>query len=360
MNLIGEHTDYNGGLVVPAAVDQYMYLSAAINGSNTIRVNAIDLQETVSISLSDLKKTGHLWADFLVGILIALQQRGFHIAGFDCALTSDVPIGAGMSSSSALECAFLVGMRELFDLPLSRWQLIEISQYSNHNFLGIMGGILDQFASLYGEADKIMMLDCTTRQHTEVVVPASEYCWLLVNTNVQHNHLNSGYNTRVAECQAALSEVQKVYPTADSLSDIVEIGQLDSVVFTSDLLRNRATYVVEENTRVRHFTEALSSGAFEQCGSLLYESHSGLSHKYDVSCQELDFLVEILRDSHFVLGSRMMGGGFGGCTINLIEQGSVEQIRKLVVPAYEAQFGRSPSFYDVRIGAGAGPVVVSN
>jgi len=358
VNLIGEHTDYNQGLVVPGAIDRYMYFAAKPRAGQVIRATAVDTGETISIDLTDLKKTSLLWGDFLVGILLQLEKRGFQLSGFDCMLTSEVPIGAGMSSSAALECAFLVGLRELFGLQLSRWDLIDISQASNHEFLGVKGGILDQFASLYGKKDEIMVLDCDSRDYRYWSIPSSNYTWLLINTCVKHNHVTSGYNDRVRECQQALADIQKVYPATPHLSAIAKLEDIADVQFSSETAQKRANYIIAENQRVRDFTERLSQGDFVACGELLYASHQGLSELYEVSCPELDFMVNSIREVEGVLGSRMMGGGFGGCTINLVHKDSVDTIKTVIDADYKATFGMEAEYYPVAISDGAGRVEV--
>ena len=353
INLIGEHTDYNNGLVLPGAINKYMYFAASPNGTNEINATAIDLNESIVLDLSNLIKTNRLWADYLTGILLEFKKRNIQLSGFDCALTSQVPIGAGISSSSALECAFLVGIKELHGLDIDNWELIKMSQSSNHNFLGIKGGILDQFSSLFGKRDKIMLLDCDSLDYQYVTIPTNKYTWLLINTNVQHNHLNSGYNDRVKECGTALKDVQKTYPDVQHLSSIKDLYDLSLIHFSNPIIEKRARYIVEENARVKSFITAIEKSQFEKCGELLYASHKGLQENYEVSCKELDFLVDHLKDNSSVLGSRMMGGGFGGCTINLVEESTVLEITDLVSTSYFEAFGIEPAFYVVEISEGA-------
>ena len=353
INLIGEHTDYNNGLVLPGAIDKYMYFACVPNDSTQINATAIDLNESITLELNDLKKTTYLWANFLSGILLEFQKLEINALGFDCAFTSDIPIGAGLSSSSALECAFLFGIKELYQVELTNWDLINMSKSSNHNFLGIKGGIMDQFASLFGLTEKIMLLDCDSLEHKYIDLPSNQFSWLLVNSCVKHNHLESGYNNRVKECALALKEIKIVFPNVKHLSSITESDQLSQVDFSSPILKNRAKFVIEENARVRTFIKNLILAQFDQCGILLNASHEGLSKEYEVSCPEMDFLVESLVDNKAVLGSRMMGGGFGGCTINLIEAEAINDIKTIVFESYKNKFDVEPKFYNVNISKGA-------
>jgi len=353
INIIGEHTDYNNGLVLPAAINKYMYLVCVPNDQRKILVHALDMKETISLDVDNLKKTDYEWANFLTGILLEFKKKGVELHGFDCALTSEVPIGAGMSSSSALECAFLIALNALYKTKLDNWELINMSKSSNHSFLGIKGGIMDQFASLFGKKEKLMLLDCDTYDHEYVTIPDSPYSWLLINSCVKHNHLSSGYNDRVEECAQALADIRKQLPQKKHLSEITDAKELSSISFMSPRIARRAEFVVEENARVRAMITALSKGDFQVCGELLYDSHEGLSSKYQVSCEELDYLVECLLENNNVLGSRMMGGGFGGCTINLIKTAAITDIKLIVASNYKEAFGIDPEFYEVKISEGA-------
>lgn len=351
INLIGEHTDYNGGLVFPAAVDKYMYFACRKNGTKTIKATALDLNEQHTIDLTDLKITGTLWADYISGILLQFQERGYDIDGFDVSLTSEVPIGSGMSSSAALEMGILLAIAKLHNIELSKWDAIQMSQNSNHEFLGIKGGILDQFSSSFGQRDRAMLMDCADRSFEYVDIDLKEYELLLINSCVTHNHLLSGYNDRVLECKQALQEIQKIYPHVASLSDDYAIKD---VAFSSEVLYKRASFIAEENQRVREFKSALNEHDLVTCGELLNGSHDGLSSKYEVSCDELDFLAANLKSEPGVLGCRMMGGGFGGCTINLIKSSIRDDLIKDIEKKYIDTFDIKPEFYPVKMSDGAG------
>jgi len=353
INLIGEHTDYNKGLVLPASINRYMYFGIRAHKLKTIKITAIDKGETVVVETDNLEKSKYEWANFLIGIILEFRKRNVELAGFECAFTSEIPRGAGMSSSSALESAFLIGLNHLYNTQIENWDLIKMSQSSNHNFLGIKGGILDQFSSLFGKKDHLIFLNCHTLDYKYVHQPDSPYSWLLINTGVKHNHLYSGYNDRVMECHKALKDIRVVFPNTQHLSSIKTTDEINQLNFSSPVIEKRARYVIEENVRVTYFMQALENGLFQECGDLLYASHQGLSQDFEVSCNELDFLVECLRSDPDVLGSRMMGGGFGGCTINLIRRTALPAIKRKVSQLYKKSFRIDPEFYAVEISAGA-------
>ena len=345
INLIGEHTDYNNGFVFPAAIDRYVYLAFAANMlSADSRVIAKDLGDSTTISLSALEKTDLPWKNFLLGILRQFKEHSHTLKDFNCLIQSTVPIGAGMSSSSALECGFAKGIAQLNKIELSNWEIVEMSRKSNHEFLGIKGGIMDQFSSLFGKNGFGMILDCQDRSHTYVPINLEDHQWVLINSNVKHEHLTSGYSDRVKECREAESSLD--ISTLRSLT----IEQLESNKSKlSEVLYMRAKFVVEENARVQTFAEALKSQNIERLGVLLYESHNGLQNEYEVSCDELDFLVELSRNEDAVLGARMMGGGFGGCTINLIKKKFVEETIEKIEEAYFVKYAIRPEHYLVEI-----------
>ncbi len=353
INLIGEHTDYNQGLVLPAAINKFCYFGLKPNNKNEINFSALDLNDRLTINILDLQKSDKPWANFLIGILLEFKHKGISIKGFDCALTSQVPIGAGMSSSSAMECSMLTALNKFFTANYNNWDLIEISQRSNHNFLGIKGGILDQFSSLFGQEGKCMFMDCSDRSYEYFTIPESDFSWLLINSNVKHDHLTSGYNVRVQECKQALSAIKEKHPTIRHLSQFRTTEKLSGIIFPNKNSKLRAEFIVEENSRVRSFTSALASNDMQRCGELLYASHQGLSQKYEVSCPELDLLVELTKEFPDVLGARMMGGGFGGCTINLLHEESIIDFKNFVSSHYKNAFNIDPEFYAVHFDDGA-------
>ncbi len=345
INLIGEHTDYNKGYVFPAAINKYVYLAFSANVlSNDTRIVAKDIGESASFDLSRISKSDKSWKNFLAGILRQFQEGSHALKNFNCLIQSTIPIGAGMSSSSALECGFAKGIAYLNNIDISNWELVNMSHRSNHEFLGIKGGIMDQFASLFGKVDKGMLLDCIDRSYEYVSIELENYQWVLINTNVKHENLTSGYGDRVQECNEVTSLLG-----FDSLRTLT-INHLEkNRIKLSELAFKRAQFVLKENERVKLFAEALRNKEYEEIGSLLYASHDGLKNKYEVSCKELDLLVDLAKEHENILGARMMGGGFGGCTLNLIKKENIITTIDSVEEKYFASSGIKPESYIVKI-----------
>ncbi len=349
INLIGEHTDYNDGFVFPAAVDRHMVFALGKNQSNACRIKAIDLEQEVLISLNHLTKHKYSWANYFVGILRELNKLGNSVSGFNCLFSSNIPMGGGMSSSSALECGFIKGLSELFNFDLGNLEMIEISKASNHGFLGLQGGIMDQFACIYGKSEHAILLDCRDLSYSYHPVELPQHQWVLINSGVEHDLITTAYNDRVASCQAVVSQLAKSNSEIKSLRDV-----------TADLLARhkndlssenykRAHFVINENARVHKFANALKENRIEQLGNLLYASHEGLQNEYEVSCPELDVLIHITRSIPEVVGARMMGGGFGGCTINLIKKINSTEIVERIMNQYEEQTGIHPESFIVNL-----------
>ena len=352
INLIGEHTDYNMGYVMPAAIDKSMYFAMKPNGTNNVTLYAADLDEEITFAFTDLSKTDRLWVNYFKGVLSGFASRGMHGVGFDLVMASDIPIGSGLSSSAALECGFIKGLDAMLDMGLSDWDIVHIGNISENKYLGIGSGILDQFGSTFGKEDKAMLLHCGDLNYEYLDINLRDYCLVLINTNVKHEHLTSGYNDRPEECRGALRKLQNVYPEVTTLSEAV-LSMVDKEVV--DLTINekaRVTYILEENQRVLDFKKALSKGDLKQCGKLLYASHEGLQHLYEVSCMELDLLVELSRGYDEVLGARMMGGGFGGCTLSIVKKAAAATIVEEITAAYTAQTSIEADVYWVNISNG--------
>ncbi|HSI78699.1 MAG TPA: galactokinase [Lunatimonas sp.] len=348
INLIGEHTDYNEGFVLPAAIDKAIYLGFAKNGLDRCRVYSIDYQEDASFSLNDIQPGGG-WITFIKGITATLIQDGHSVRGFDCIFGGDIPIGAGLSSSAALENGVGFGLNALFALGIDRLDLVKLSQKAEHEFAGVKCGIMDMFASMMGKQDRAIRLDCRSLDYDYFPLYLGDCQFLLCDTQVSHSLADSAYNTRREECQSGVNILRQHYPAIESLRD-VGLGQLEEI---KDLLPGkvyqRCAYVIQENQRLTSSCEALENGDLETFGKLLYGSHEGLSHSYEVSCAELDYLVEQTRSMDYVLGARMMGGGFGGCTLNLIKKQEKETFIAEISASYLREFGRSPKFYEVQI-----------
>ncbi|MCL4139040.1 UNVERIFIED_CONTAM: hypothetical protein GTU68_023332, partial [Idotea baltica] len=287
INLIGEHTDYNNGFVFPAAIDKYVYLAFAANKlSDGTRIFAKDLIKSVSIELDQLEKSVEAWENFLIGILLQFQEKGYSLKNFNCLIQSTIPIGAGMSSSSALECGFAKGIAQLHNIELNNWEILEMSHQSNHQFLGIKGGIMDQFSLLFGKKDQAMILDCKDRSYEHVPIDMEDHQWVLINTQVKHENLTSGYGDRVAECKEAAKLLG-----VESLREAKLLDLENKKESLSEIVCNRARFVISENERVHTFAQAMKEGDYTTLGNLLYDSHDGLQKLYEVSCEELDLLV---------------------------------------------------------------------
>ena len=358
INLIGEHTDYNGGLVLPAAIDKYMYFLFSTNDSNKGNVYAMDLDESINIDLENLRKTNSTWANYFIGLLVEFKLERLAIKGFDCVFSSEIPIGAGMSSSAALECGFALGMDYINRAGLGNWEIINLSHRSNHKFMNIYGGIMDQFASLFGRAQKCMLLDCDDRTFEYKDLILNDHAVVLINTKVQHEHSSSGYNTRSDECKKIEALIQEQHPQLKKISD-VPLNELNEISKGwPEHLICRAQYIVDENIRVLEFCKALKGGNIQRMGTLLYQSHDGLQHQFDVSCPELDLLVDMAKAREEVVGARMMGGGFGGCTINIMKSDKAEEITQDLMNKYHENTGIEAESYFVNISEGAKVVLL--
>ncbi|MBK8965724.1 MAG: galactokinase [Lewinellaceae bacterium] len=357
INIIGEHTDYNDGFVLPAAIDKKTVASLHRNGHpSACRITAGNLNETLNFGLNQVKPLAGGWQNYVLGVVHELQKLGAQMQGFDGSFKGDVPIGGGMSSSASLECALAFGLNELFDLGLSKTQLIKAAQLAEHNFVGIKCGIMDQFASMMGQKNRVILLDCRSLEYRYFPLELGDYQLLLLNTNVSHSLASSEYNRRRAECEEGVAVIQKKYPEVAYLRDVSLSMLSDFQNSMPETIYARCRHVVSENQRVLEATQALTAGDIRKLGSLLYQSHHSLQHDYAVSCPELDFLVDQTTGLDFVAGSRMMGGGFGGCTINILEKKYCGQFVDNVAPKYRQRFGYDLTPYFVSIEDGAGVV----
>ena len=344
INLIGEHIDYNGGLVFPAAIDKAIYLAIGTSDSGTSTIVSLDLSESVNIDHSDLalKASGH-WANYFIGVLRQIEERGIRVPNFNLVFGGDIPIGAGLSSSAALENGFAFGLNELFGLDLAKLEMVKISQAAEHAAVGVECGIMDQFANMFGVENQAILLNCETLEYEPVSVNLGAYELLLINTNLKHQLSDSPYNERKRQCEKGLSVLRESFPEMRSLAT-ADLQQLESVKDKlSQTEFNRCRYVIGEQQRVLSARSALDSGDIFLFGSLLFQSHFGLRDLYEVSCPELDFLVEMAGHEPSVLGARMMGGGFGGCTINLIHQDHMKSFIADVTGKFVSQFGQAPT-----------------
>ncbi len=353
INLIGEHTDYNMGLVFPATIDKYIITALAKSNESISIVYSIDLDESLKIDFNNLEKQeAGSWKNYVIGVISGLMDKDANIENFNLVFGGDIPIGAGLSSSAALENGIVYGLNELFGLGLSKNEMMDISILAEHDFAGVNCGVMDQFSNLHGKSGHAILLDCSDLSFQHIPVQLDDYQLLLINTNVKHQLSDSPYNQRKLSCKTGLQVLQNEFPELGSLSN-AGLGQLYSVKEKlSPEVYNRCLYVIEENGRVKFSKSALEKKDWLSFGDLLFASHEGLSKLYEVSCPELDFLVDLAKEEKSVIGSRMMGGGFGGCTINLIEKGKVDDFIRKAGKAYQHKFGKSISAYPVNISDG--------
>ena len=353
INLIGEHTDYNGGFVFPGAVTQGIIAEIKPNGTRKVRAYSIDLKDYVEFSLDDEKGPSATHFRFIFGVCREMMKLGVPVEGFNTAFAGDVPLGAGMSSSAALESTYAFALNDLFaDNKIDKFTLAKVGQATEHNYIGCNCGIMDQFASVFGKAGSLMRLDCRSLEFKYFPFDPKGYKLVLLNSQVKHELASSAYNDRRKSCENVVAAMKKHWPNVDSLRDAT-YDMLDEVrpeVSEEDALR--AKYVIGEKYRVLEVCVALEEGDYEEVGKKMYETHYGLSKEYEVSCPELDFLNDIAH-SCGVTGSRIMGGGFGGCTINLVSDDLYANFIETAKKAYKEKFGKEPIVIDVVIGDGS-------
>ena len=356
INIIGEHTDYNNGFVLPAAIDKAVYVAISKREDSRVHLYAADLKESIDLGLDEIRPVSQNWANYILGVVAQMQKRSLPVGGFNMAMTGDVPIGSGLSSSAAVECATAIALNSIFGLKLNNMELALLAQKAEHEFAGVLCGIMDQFASVFGKKDHVIRLDCRSMEYEYVPLRLDGYKIVLLNTNVSHSLASSEYNTRRGQCEAGVQMVQQRYPEVKSLRDVT-LQMLDEQVRPNDpLIYKRCAYVVRENQRLLEGCEDLIQGRIDALGQKMFETHEGLSKDYEVSCPELDFLVENVRMHPGVIGARMMGGGFGGCTINIVQNDLVDTILPELAAAYEQAMGRKLSNYIVQTANGSGPL----
>ena len=352
INLIGEHTDYNGGFVFPGAVDKGIMAEIKLNGMDKVRVFALDMDEYVEFGLREEDIPAQSWARYVFGVCREIIKRGGTISGFDSVFAGDVPLGAGMSSSAALESTFAFALDNLFGLGIDKFELARIGQSTEHNYCGVNCGIMDQFASIFGKAGNLMRLDCKTMEYRYYPFHPQGYKLVLLDSVVKHELASSAYNRRRESCETVAKAIRKNHPEVEFLRDarMEWLEEVRDVVSAEDYMR--AEYVIEEVRRVLDVCDALEKDDYETVGQKMYETHYGMSKLYEVSCEELDFLNDVAKECG-VTGSRVMGGGFGGCTINLVKDGLYDQFIAKATASFAEKFGHAPKVYDVVISDGA-------
>ena len=353
INLIGEHTDYNDGFVFPGAVQQGMIAELKANGTRNVRAYSIDLKDYVEFSLDDEKGPKASWARYIYGVCREMMALGVPVEGFNTAFAGDVPLGAGMSSSAALESVYAFALNDMFgDNKIDKMTLAKVGQATEHKYLGANCGIMDQFASIHGKAGNLMRLDCRSGEFEYFPFNPQGYKLVLVNSCVKHELVGSPYNERRLSCERVAAAINKLHPEVKSLRD-ADWGMLYEVKETvSEEDAKRAKYVIGEKERVLKVCDALEKGDYETVGEMMYATHEGLSKDYEVSCVELDYLNDLAKEAG-VTGSRIMGGGFGGCTINLVSEELYDSFVNDVKTKFREKFGKDPIIIDVVIGDGS-------
>ncbi|MFD2573193.1 galactokinase [Spirosoma soli] len=348
VNLIGEHTDYNEGFVLPAAIDKAIFLAVSPRQDNELHFIAHDLDKTYQGSLSTLTPT-HTWADYLLGTVAQFQLAGHQLSGFNCVFGGTIPMGAGLSSSAALENGVGFALNEMFGLGVDRLSMLKMSQRAENDFVGAKVGIMDMFASMMGKANHVIKLDCRSLEYTYAPFEMEGINIVLCDSRVKHSLVTSEYNTRRAECEVGVQALKPYYPEIKSLRDVT-MTMLDKHLRDKQpLIYRRCAYVVQENQRLLDGVIKLEAGDIAGFGQLMYGSHEGLSHWYEVSCPELDTLVDIARGQAGVLGARMMGGGFGGCTINLVQEDTLTEFQNEITEQYKLRTGKDTYIHVCKI-----------
>ncbi|GMQ30216.1 galactokinase [Algoriphagus confluentis] len=353
INLIGEHTDYQEGFVFPAAVKQGIWVAIQKNESPICRLVSADFGQEFSFDLNSLApKKGH-WANYIMGMCALMRQSGYEVKGFDMVLAGNIPVGSGLSSSAALSVSVGTAISAIFDFGIPKKNLALYAQKSEHLYAGVNCGIMDPYASAFGVEGKALLLDCRSKTHREIPVGLGDYSLILVNSKVKHSLADSAYNERREACEESVRLLKTDFPEINTLRDL-SLSELEMVrAILPDALFPKAKHVITECQRVLQSAKALQKGNLAYFGSLLNASHSSLSQDFEVSCPELDFLSHTAQAKPEVLGVRMMGGGFGGCTLNLVETKSIEKFIAQIQIAYEKQFFKSPEFIPVEISEGA-------
>lgn len=353
INIIGEHTDYNGGLVMPAAIDKAIYIAISKRDDAEVHLFSESYQEKFIGNINEIAKADKAWANYILGVAHGLLNKGFSLSGFNLYICGDVPLGAGLSSSAAVECATAYALAQLNEISISSMDLALVAQKAEHDFAGVKCGIMDQFASVFGKKDYAMMLDCQTLAHEYIPLKLDGYKLVLLNTNVKHSLSDSAYNQRRAQCEQGVAWIKPYHPAVNYLRDVTQ-EMLDEHVLPKDAnVHLKCSFVVQEIARVEKAAVALKAGDLEELGQLMFETHEGLSKDYEVSCKELDFLVEQVKNTPSVLGARMMGGGFGGCTINIVKEEAIDELIQKVSKAYLNEFNLALSAYVVATGNGS-------
>ena len=348
INLIGEHTDYNGGFVFPGAIDKVIMAEIRPNGTEKVNVFSIDINDSASFGLNEADAPKASWARYIFGVCREILKRGGKVEGFDAVFAGNVPLGAGLSSSAALESCFAFALNDLFNgNSIDKFELARIGQSTEHNYCGVNCGIMDQFASVFGKKDHLMRLDCRSMEFEYFPFKPEGYTLVLVDSVVKHELADSPYNKRRNSCERVAARLG-VETLRDATMEMLDAAKSD--ITAEDYFR--AKFVIEEKQRVLDVCDALVAGDYDTVGRCMYATHAGLSKDYEVSCEELDFLNDIAKECG-VTGSRIMGGGFGGCTINLVKNELLEGFLEKAKKEFNERYGHEPKIYEVVISDGA-------
>jgi galactokinase len=353
VNIIGEHTDYNDGFVLPAAIDKAVYVAVSKRKDDTIKLFASNFNEAFETAIRDIQPTQQ-WHTYILGIVDQLQKNGYPISGFNLVIDGDVPAGAGLSSSAAVECAVVFALNELYELQLDKMQMVKLAQKAEHAYAGVQCGIMDMFASMFGKKDHAIKLDCRSLGYEYIPLLLDGYKLVLFNSNVKHSLASSEYNVRRQQCEAGIALIQPHFPQVKSLRDASRQMLDDYVKPADELVYRRCKFIVEEIERLTTACDDLKQGQLASLGKKMFATHEGLSKDYEVSCKELDFLAAAVKNDPAVLGARMMGGGFGGCTINIVKEEAIDELTEKLYKLYKAAMGMELTAYIVQTNDGTG------
>lgn len=349
INLIGEHTDYNLGFVLPAAINKAIYLGIQKRDDQLIKIHSLDFNDDFQGDVNEIKSSDKLWPDYLLGVVEQIQKKHQITQGFNIVFGGDIPPGAGLSSSAALECAMAFGLNHIFNLSYEKMDLVKLAQAAENEFVGVKCGIMDQFASTFGKKNQLMRLDCRSLDYAYVPFQANDIQIVLFDTRVKHSLASSAYNERREQCEQGVKWMQEIHPEVKSLRDASEEMLLTHVKPKNQKIYERCNFIVSEIQRLQNACNDLVNNDLKSFGKRMFETHSGLKDLYEVSCDELDLLVDLVKDNPNVLGARMMGGGFGGCTINLVKREAVKDLIAQVSASYHAKTGSEMLIYLVKI-----------
>jgi galactokinase len=352
INLIGEHTDYNNGFVLPAAINKSIQFSISKRDDDMIHLYSIDKNQEYSTSLNKLRSSGLLWPDYILGVVDELLKAGHTLHGFSAAITGNIPIGAGLSSSAALECAAAYALNEIFNLKLEKIEMVKLSQKAENNFVGLQCGIMDMFASMMGKEGHVIRLDCRSLEYEYFPLEIKGYKIVLLDSQVNHSLASSEYNTRRIECNKGVKSIREKYPEVKSLRDAT--AAMIEETITDPVVKKRCLFIVGEIKRLTAGCDDLAKGDLVAFGKKMYETHDGLSNLYEVSCKELDFIADECRKEKDIVGARMMGGGFGGCVISIMKEEAIEEITQKISKEYLEKMNRKLKVYITEIGNGTG------